>query len=104
MWTDNYCYALQCGAFGDGEIPVGAPLYPPSRDAEFSASFNAMVWPKAAIGAGSFWNFKSLTDSELETRIEEFAERLASANLDSCPIACTCDELTRCGSPYITGN
>lgn len=99
MWTDNYCYSLQCGAY-EGATPVGAPLYPPSQDEAFSASFQGMVWPKAAIAAGSFWNYQELSDDDLTERISEFAERLLASKLDACPNDCDCDELSRCGMPY----
>ncbi|GMI15290.1 hypothetical protein TrVE_jg10005 [Triparma verrucosa] len=102
MWTDNYCYALQCGAFGpDQNVPVGAALYPPSMDDQFTPSFMGMVWPKAAIAAGAFWNYYELTDDDLKTKIEGVANRLKEAAIDACPNDCDCDELTRCGDSYI---
>lgn len=102
MWTDNYCYDLQCGAFGpDQTPPVGAQLYPPSMDGQFTASFMGMVWPKAAIAAGAFWNYYEMTDEELQAKIEDVADRLKENEIDACPNGCECDELTRCGDSYI---
>mmetsp|Transcript_13172 Transcript_13172/g.26852 ORF Transcript_13172/g.26852 Transcript_13172/m.26852 type:complete len:529 (-) Transcript_13172:49-1635(-) len=103
MWTDNYCYVLQCGSSGDVDtIPVGAALYPPDMDEQFAASFQGMVWPKAGIGGGSFWNFvPQVGADELTSRIESFNTRLGEQGIDSCPSECTCDETTRCGETYL---
>ncbi|GMI46994.1 hypothetical protein TrCOL_g11123 [Triparma columacea] len=102
MWTDNYCYVLQCGSVNDYDTkPVGAALYPPSMDKEFAASFQGMVWPKAAIAGGAFWNFVELEEEELVERIQKFTTRLGEEGIDACPNGCDCDELTRCGESYI---
>ncbi len=102
MWTDDYCYELQCGAYGsNNEKPVGAQLYPPSMDKEFAQSFNGMVWPKAAIGAGAFWNFVEDARDNLEEYVEEINSVMIERGMDTCPSNCNCDYLDRCGKPYI---
>mmetsp|Transcript_62343 Transcript_62343/g.171387 ORF Transcript_62343/g.171387 Transcript_62343/m.171387 type:complete len:519 (+) Transcript_62343:110-1666(+) len=105
MWTDNYCYITQCGAFGTGS-PVGAPLFPPEADTEFAASLAGMVWPGASVGAGAFYNYDAeLTEDELNARINASADRFAARGIDVCPVStdggCSCDELSRCGTPYL---
>lgn len=64
-----------------------------------------MVWPKAAIAAGAFWNYDdSLSDADLVTVAAAAVARLELSNLDACPTDCDCDELSRCGSPYLTAS
>jgi hypothetical protein len=70
-------------------------------DKEFAASFQGMVWPKAAIAGGAFWNFVELEEEELVERIQTFTTRLGEEGIDACPNGCDCDELTRCGESYI---
>jgi hexosaminidase len=106
MWTDNYCYTLQCGAFGpDQAPPVGAALYPPSMDTEFTSSFNGLVWPKAALVGGSFWNYYDMEDDEIAAVGDMLSELISSRGGDACPSEkqCEggCDYLTRCKEEYI---
>ena len=37
----------------------GVTQFAPSTDKIFSQSFAGIVWPRAAVGAASFWNFNS---------------------------------------------
>jgi hypothetical protein len=108
MWTDNYCYVSQCGAGGGAGRPVGAALFGPGRDAEFSRSVTAMVFPGAAVGAGAFWNFNTSAGPPLLPNSSAFAElvdahtaRLIARGIGACPKGCKCDELSQCGTPYL---
>jgi len=102
MWTDAYCYIGQCGAL-DLPVPVGAALYPPEMNEEFGASFNGMVWPGAAVAAGSFWNYDTtITSDQVKTSIDNgVLGRMQTRGMDACPVGCTCDEVSRCGKNYI---
>lgn len=58
MWTDDFCYEEQCGAFGPGHpAPAGAPLFPAEQDAAFEEVVLSIVFPRAIIGAGAFYGF-----------------------------------------------
>ena len=61
MWSDTYCHEQQCGA-SSGPTPVGAPLFPPSADAQFAQSIGGMVWPRGFVGAQAFWRFDASVD------------------------------------------
>lgn len=56
MWTDNFCYIFECGAFGSGK-PDGWQMFPPAMDATFSQAVNGLIWPKATVGGHSFWHW-----------------------------------------------
>ena len=102
MWTDNYCFAKQCGAFS-GDVPPDAALYPPEKDALFASSIAGTVWPQTSIAAGAFWRY----DSSLNVTSDRFRSLLDAHNyllrlrgVDVCPNGCTCDSSQRCGRPY----
>jgi hexosaminidase len=104
MWTDNYCYIQQCGAQKQHRKPVGAALYPPSKDAEFERSLSAMIFPGASVGAGSFWNFDKALDAnskEFTASITAHTARLIGRGVIACPPGCVCDEVSQCGKPYL---
>jgi hypothetical protein len=52
MWSDLYCAAPQCPQNGPWSI-----WYTPAFDAQFSASFAGLAWPRAAVAGGSVWNY-----------------------------------------------
>eukprot|EP00035_Acanthoeca_spectabilis_P018249 m.385392 g.385392 ORF g.385392 m.385392 type:complete len:614 (+) comp16737_c4_seq1:44-1885(+) len=94
MWTPQYKPG------GPGGI-----YYGPSTDATFSKSFGGLVWPRAAVGAGAFWNFNnSWSFSDVEQRYDEFAALLAGRGLFTCPASCACNYTTACGKPYSASN
>ena len=106
MWTDNYCSTTQCGANGKTGTPVGAELFSPTRDAEFTRSIVAMIFPGAAVGAGAFWNFNTsapllANSTEFAALLEAHTRRLRARGVAACPVGCTCDEVSQCGEPYI---
>lgn len=105
MWTDTYCYEDQCGAFGPGHpVPVGAALFPPTRDAEFSHSIAGMMWPRGYVGAASFWSYNASEDPTSGSFVDSIwslNDKLNARGSLVCPTNCTCDQLTSCGKPYI---
>ena len=103
MWSDTYCYEDQCGS-SVGPVPVGAPLFPPSMDAEFAESVGGMVFPRGFVGAAAFWNFNATADPSskgFEAAIWRLNDQLIARGAKSCPSRCSCDQLTACGKPYI---
>ncbi|KAK3752448.1 hypothetical protein QZH41_013498, partial [Actinostola sp. cb2023] len=62
MWTDNYCYISEC--FNPSSKPSTWWMYDPSHDAQFTQSISGIIWPRAVVGAASFWNFKQDLDPE----------------------------------------
>ena len=102
MWSDTYCYTGQCGA--STGTPVGAPLFPPARDAEFAASIGGMIWPRGFVGAAAFWGYNETADpasDEFTDAIWVLNDQLIKRGSKSCPSKCSCDQLSACGSPYI---
>ena len=102
-WTDRYCFINQCGASG-GSPPIGAPLFPPSMDLPWSASIAGMIWPRAYVGAASFWNYDAATSSQdpaFVAAVWALNDRVIANGGLSCPTKCACDELSACGVPYV---
>ena len=102
MWTDAYCYVNQCGASA-GPTPVAAALYGPAADARFARSIAGVLFPRASVGAGSFWRYEPGYNASSAAFVRQMAahnERLAARGVDTCPNNCTCDTLSRCGQPY----
>jgi hypothetical protein len=103
MWTDTYCYTSQCGA-SSGSTPVGAALFPPTRDAEFLRSIGGMIWPRGFVGAAAFWGYNaslSPSDPAFVQAIYNLSTDLIARGLPVCPPGCHCDQLSACGVPYI---
>jgi hypothetical protein len=102
MWTDDYCWTNQCGASA-GPTPQAASMYSPRSDATFASSIAGVMFPRAAVGAGSFWNYVAGLDGQSSTFLELMHvhnSRMMARGLDTCPNDCNCDVLTRCGRPY----
>ena len=101
MWTDDYCYSHQCGASA-GPTPVAAALYGPDADARFARSITGVLFPRASVGAGSFWHYDASFNASSAAFLRQMAvhnARLVARGIDTCPNNCTCDTLTRCGKP-----
>eukprot|EP00123_Amoebidium_parasiticum_P014621 comp22576_c0_seq1/m.34484 comp22576_c0_seq1/g.34484 ORF comp22576_c0_seq1/g.34484 comp22576_c0_seq1/m.34484 type:complete len:545 (-) comp22576_c0_seq1:657-2291(-) len=103
MWTDNYCYVEQCGAWGTTKTPEASSFFPPSQDALFSKSVGGLIWPRAGVAAGAFWRYSP----DLPPGSEEFrnyytthTNRLIARGVEACPPDCECDYLSRCGVKY----
>ncbi|EDO29436.1 predicted protein [Nematostella vectensis] len=102
MWTDNYCYILEC-AYPLSAKPSAYWMYDPLHDGTFTQSVAGIIWPRAVVGAGSFWNYNSdlsADSAEFNMRYQGQHKRLIERGIISCPVGCSCDELTRCGKPY----
>ena len=76
MWTDTYCAGgQQCGA-SSGPNPVATKLFPPTEDAAFATSVGGMIFPRALVGAGSFWRY----DAGVNASSPEFADAIWKLN------------------------
>lgn len=103
MWSDTYCYINQCGSAGSGS-PVGAKLFPPEMDDPFSKSIGGMIWPRGFVAAASFWRYNSSADPSSPSFVKavwDLNDDLSSRGSYTCPTNCSCDQLSKCGEPYI---
>jgi hypothetical protein len=102
MWTDDYCYTKQCGS-AVGPTPIAAQFYGPAANAQFAQSISGVLFPRASVGAGSFWNYQpsfNSSSAEFVKRMHAHNSWVAARGVDTCPNNCTCDNLSRCGIPY----
>merc|ERR1712107_524939 len=103
-----------------GETAMWSDIYVPPRkqnteclfqspdfDAAFSTSTSAMIWPRAAVAAGSFYRF----DVHLQNTSEAFAgllgninRRLTARGIEVCecttPTHQGCTQQSNCGVSY----
>jgi len=102
IWTDNWCFAYQCGAASEdvgrevGKTPKARGMFDRYADDTFSSSLAGVVWPRAYVKGASLWRYDASTDVSQILRVAD--ERLKG--VDACPLGCECDEVTRCGSVY----
>lgn len=105
IWSDNFCYITQCGAFGANRgKPVGAALFPPAMDDSFAEAVQGLMWPNAGIAGGSFWNYNaslSTSSSDFDAAVAHITAEVTARGVPACPVGCTCDEVSRCGKPIV---
>ncbi|KAL9959394.1 hypothetical protein ACROYT_G032716 [Oculina patagonica] len=102
FWTDAYCFVAQCCLYKRAK-PTAWWMYGPEADSQFTESATGMIWPRAIVGAGSFWNYQSglKPDSqEFQTRVNNQHKRMIKRGILTCPLGCKCDYLSRCGQSY----
>lgn len=102
QWTDTYCYTAQCGA-SNGATPVGASLFPPTKDSLFAQSIGGMMWPRAFIAAASFWNYnasQSSSDPAFVQAVNTLTQSVIARGYYACPVGCMCNQVSACGTPY----
>ena len=123
LWSDTYCSgAVECGGWAycpgapwpaDAPFPTGGDaescisslgwMQSQHEDAAFVLSAGGLLFPRANVGAGAFWNYRP----ELPTNGTEFLRRTsalaasmaARGVMGICPPGCTCGFGTRCGQP-----
>jgi len=106
IWTDSYCHTYQCGAASPdvavaaGSAPRAPGLFGRAHDAEFASSLSGLVWPRAFVKGAALYRHQGVP---VDTLLARAAEALALRGVDACPRGCTCDETTRCGKVYGTG-
>jgi hypothetical protein len=101
-WADEYCYIAYC--IHEGQYPAAHALFPPSADDLFHQSIIAYSFPRAAVGAGSFWNYVpdfKASGGTFEVIYAAMNSRLMARGVPSCPTECHCDAASRCGKPYV---
>lgn len=102
VWTDDYCFVSQCFLY-NRKKPIAWWMYGPEQDSQFTESVSGIIWPKAIVGAGSFWNYRpdiKPNSPEFLTILNVQRKRMIQRGVLSCPLGCKCDELTRCGEKY----
>ena len=97
---------LICGEFTRVSSPIkGVTLFAPARDTEFGKSIGGMIWPRGFVGAHAFWNFDASADPASDafvTAVWRLNDQLAQRGSLTCPTNCSCDQLTACGTPYLS--
>jgi hexosaminidase len=88
MWTDQYLGTKH----NIDHRTVQCLLPSPASDVEFGKSISAVIWPRAAVAAGSFWRWDGSLSPQ--TQPEVFASVVAEVNgiltargVDTCPCA-----------------
>ena len=75
-----------------------------AQDAKFMLSAGGLLFPRANIGAGAFWNFRDdiASDSaEMLRRTDALAASMAKRGvIGVCPPGCSCSFGSRCGDKY----
>jgi hypothetical protein len=75
---------------------VGAKLFDPALDAEFSQSIGGMIWPRGFVAAAAFWNYNASVDpssASFSQSIYELNDDVASRGGFVCPSNCSCDQV-----------
>lgn len=84
---------------------MGHELFPPDMNPEFQSSVCGIIFPRVAVAAGAYWNYDTSLDvpgTEFNEMYDNFATVvLRGRGVDACPVGCTCNEVSRCGKPYI---
>jgi hexosaminidase len=101
MWTDDFCLYTEC--LEPATQPAGYALFPPTEDSAFHTAVLSIIFPRAIVGAGSFYRYDSTlnaTSLDFERIYNLVSDRMLSRNLTVCPESCTCDYNQRCGNYY----
>ena len=125
LWSDNYCSGtVECGGWAyclGSPWPAGAP-FPTSggntsacvsgiawmqeeqHDDAFILSAGGLLFPRANVGAGAFWNFRpdlAHDSAEVTRRTAALAATMKARQvMGLCPQGCTCSFGSRCGKAY----
>ena len=124
LWSDSYCSGtVECGGWAycpGAPWPSAAPfptghagdtcvskigwMQSEAHDAQFIQSAGGLLFPRANVGAGSFWNYRSdlaPNSNEVLRRTKALAASMAERGvMGLCPDGCTCSFSSRCGAEY----
>jgi hypothetical protein len=102
MWQDYYVPGARTQSEGSASC-----LFSSTRDGDFMNSTASTVWPRAAVGGGSFWRYDGglAGGSPLfETVLSNIERRLATRGLGGCPCATStkigCVQNSYCGKVW----
>ena len=74
------------------------------QDAAFILSAGGLLFPRANIGAGAFWNYRqdiTSESAEMLRRTDALAASMkARGVMGVCPPGCSCSFGSRCGNAY----
>jgi hypothetical protein len=124
LWSDHYCSGtVECGGWAycpgapwpkDSHFPTGGAadscvsgvgwMQDKKHDNAFIQSAGGLLFPRANVGAGAFWNFRTdlaPNSQEVLQRTKALAASMAEREvLGLCPEGCSCSFGSRCGEPY----
>ena len=84
MWSDRYV----------PRGPASCLYQSPQRDRDFENATSSTIWPRAAIAAGSFWNWDPTLDpAHFAVILRKIGRRVLEAGAPVCP----------CSSPLHNG-
>jgi len=89
MWQDFYVPGARSKSEGSASC-----LFDSKRDFDFEVSTSTTVWPRTAVGGGSFWNYNgglSTTSPLFETVIQAINSRLSARGITTCSCATATD-------------
>lgn len=99
MWSDIYVPPRH----GNTECLFRSPDF----DTPFSTSVSAMIWPRAAVAAGSFYRFDAAlanTSNAFAGLLVNLSQRLSARAIEVCectvPSHQACTQQSRCGVSY----
>jgi len=113
LWSDSYCSTrVECG--GWAYCPNGQPadtcvsevgwMQSSAQNAAFELSAGGLLFPRASIGAGSFWHYSPTilhNSTEMLYRTRALAASMEERGVvGMCPKSCTCSFVSRCGQRY----
>ena len=124
LWSDTYCSGtVECGGWAycpGSPWPAGAPfptrgagstcvsslgwMQSSDQDAAFILSAGGLLFPRANVGAGAFWNYRNdvaPNSVEVVRRTAALAASMAVRGVVGlCEPGCQCSFGSRCGAAY----
>ena len=107
MWSDDYCFPLECSAWtnrfppSEHKLANASCLWNRSHDEAFARSIGGVVWPRGIVAAGAFWGYDyAKTGPAFANTIDAITMRLQHQGSWVCSAGCACDYLSECGVRY----
>jgi hypothetical protein len=102
LWTDDYVFPAECGAFA-GRVPAnGSSFYSRQYDAAFAKSIGGMLWPRGFVAAGAFYRYAKGLDiksTAFVSRMTALTQLMQARGGDVCGAGCRCDYCAQqCGA------
>lgn len=98
VWTDDYAYPQECGAWGEtGNLANASCLYYREFDGAYASSIGGITWPRGFVAAGAFYNFDAsvnVSSPEFTQRIYDFNDDVQSRGSLVCSSGKVCDYLS----------
>jgi len=98
VWTDDYAYPQECGAWGEtGSLANASCLYYRDFDDAYASSIGGITWPRGFVAAGAFWNFDeavNVSSVEYTEMIYDFNDQVQERGGRVCSSGKVCDYLS----------